>query len=252
MEGRLSADMLMDFEKELLSRAEWVKDILAEAGADGVVLGLSGGKDSALAAIICRMATPSVTGIIMPCESSRNYSKDKANALLLAEKFDVKTLEVDLTPVKKAFREQVEGLDENQNPMAYANMNPRLRMITLYNYAQRKNYLVCGTGNRSEALMGYFTKWGDGAYDFNPIGDLTVREIYKLLTFAECPEEIIKEPPSAALFEGQTDEGEMGITYDEIDEYILNGSATETAREKIETASKRAEHKRTLGRVYPD
>ena len=241
----------MDFAKELLSRAEWVKELLAEAGASGVVLGLSGGKDSALAAIICRMATPNVTGIIMPCESKRNYEKDKTHALALAEKFDVKTLEVDLTPVKLAFRAAVDDLDENRNPMAYANMNPRLRMITLYNYAQRKNYLVCGTGNLSESTMGYFTKWGDGAFDFNPIGDLTVREIYKLLTYAECPEEIIKEPPSAALFEGQTDEQEMGITYEEIDEYLLNGNASEEARAKIEAASKRAEHKRTLGRVYP-
>ena len=129
----------MDFEKEMMARAAWVKEVLAEAGADGVVLGLSGGKDSALAAIICRMATPNVGGIIMPCESKRHYSKDKDNALKLAEKFDVKTLEVDLTPVKQAFREVLKELDESQTPMAYANINPRLRMITLYNYAQRKN-----------------------------------------------------------------------------------------------------------------
>ena len=241
----------MDFEKEMMARAEWVKEVLAEAGADGVVLGLSGGKDSALAAIICRMATPNVVGIIMPCESKRNYSKDKNNALKLAEKFDIKTLEVDLTPVKQAFREVLKDLDESQTPMAYANINPRLRMITLYNYAQRKNYLVCGTGNRSEATMGYFTKWGDGAYDFNPIGDLVVRDIYKLLRYAECPEEIINEPPSAALFEGQTDEQEMGITYREIDDYILDGIAEEEVKNKIDRAFARSVHKRTLGRVYP-
>ena len=242
----------MDFEKEMINRAAWVRELMKEAGAKGIVLGLSGGKDSALAAIICRMATPEVVGIIMPCESKRNYEKDKRLALLLAEKFDVRTLEVDLTPVKQAFRLAVEGLDESQTPMAYANMNPRLRMITLYNYAQRKNYLVCGTGNRSEITMGYFTKWGDGAYDFNPIGDLTVREVYKLLRYAECPEEIIKEPPSAALFEGQTDEQEMGITYREIDDYILDGVAEEEVKAKIDAAFCRSEHKRTLGRIYPE
>ena len=219
----------MDFEKEMINRAAWVRELMKEAGAKGIVLGLSGGKDSALAAIICRMATP-----------------------VLAEKFDVRTLEVDLTPVKQAFRLAVEGLDESQTPMAYANMNPRLRMITLYNYAQRKNYLVCGTGNRSEITMGYFTKWGDGAYDFNPIGDLTVREVYKLLRYAECPEEIIKEPPSAALFEGQTDEQEMGVTYREIDDYILDGVAEEEVKAKIDAAFCRSEHKRTLGRIYPE
>ena len=129
----------MDFEKEMINRAAWVRELMKEAGAKGIVLGLSGGKDSALAAIICRMATPEVVGIIMPCESKRNYEKDKRLALLLAEKFDVRTLEVDLTPVKQAFRLAGEGLDESQTPMAYANMNARLRMITLYNYAQRKN-----------------------------------------------------------------------------------------------------------------
>ena len=241
----------MEFEKTVLERVNWIKEILAEAGAKGIVLGMSGGKDSALVGILCRMATPNVTGIIMPYQSRRNLGEDRDHALMLNEKFDIQTLEVDLTPVKEAFETVLLPLDANQNPMAYANMNPRLRMITLYNYAQRKNYLVCGTGNLSERTMGYFTKWGDGAFDFNPIGDLTVREIYKLLTYAECPEEIIKEPPSAALFEGQTDEQEMGITYEEIDEYLLNGNASEEARAKIEAASKRAEHKRTLGRVYP-
>ena len=207
----------MDFEKEIMARAAWIREILEESGAKGIVFGSSGGKDSALVGILSRIATPNVTGIVMPCGSKRNYEKDRNYALDLAEKFDIKTLEVDLTPVKEAFVAAVEALDESQNPMAYANMNPRLRMITLYNYAQRKGYLVAGTGNRSEIRMGYFTKWGDGAYDLNPIGDLTVSEVYKLLTYLECPQEIIDEPPSAALFEGQTDEAEMGVSYADIE-----------------------------------
>ncbi len=241
----------MDFEKDIMARVKWIRDLLGEAGAKGVVLGMSGGKDSALVGILCRMATPNVTGIIMPCESKRNYNEDKVDALQLCDKFDIKALEVDLTPVKQSFREVLADLDENQNPMAYANINPRLRMITLYNYAQRKGYLVAGTGNKSEATMGYFTKWGDGAYDFNPIGDLTVEEIYKLLRYLECPVSIIDKAPSAALFEGQTDEKEMGLTYAELDKYILTGEATPEVRKKIETANRRSEHKKTLGRVYP-
>lgn len=241
----------MDFEKEIMARAAWIREILAESGAKGIVFGSSGGKDSALVGILSRIATPNVTGIIMPCGSKRNYEKDKRHALDLAEKFDIRTLEVDLTPVKEAFVAAVEALDESQTPMAYANMNPRLRMITLYNYAQRKGYLVAGTGNRSEMRMGYFTKWGDGAYDFNPIGDLTVTEIYKLLTYLECPQEIIDEPPSAALFEGQTDEAEMGVSYADIDRYILTGIAEPDVKKIIDAADKRADHKRSLGRIYP-
>ena len=241
----------MDFEKEIMARAAWIREVLEESGAKGIVFGSSGGKDSALVGILSRIATPNVTGIVMPCGSKRNYEKDKRHALDLAEKFDIKTLEVDLTPVKEAFVAAVEALDESQNPMAYANMNPRLRMITLYNYAQRKGYLVAGTGNRSEIRMGYFTKWGDGAYDLNPIGDLTVSEVYKLLTYLECPQEIIDEPPSAALFEGQTDEAEMGVTYADIDRYILTGIAEPDVKKIIDAADKRADHKRSLGRIYP-
>ncbi len=241
----------MELQKEIMARVAWIKEMLEESGAKGIVLGMSGGKDSAIVGILCRMATPNVTGIIMPCESKRNYTEDKDDAILLCEKYDIKTLEVDLTPVKECFRNLVEDLDENQNPMAYANMNPRLRMITLYNYAQRKGYLVAGTGNRSEVTMGYFTKWGDGAYDLNPIGDLTVEEIYKLLRYLECPLSIIEKAPSAALFEGQTDEQEMGVTYADLDRYILTGEATPEVKEKIESAKRRSAHKKHLGRVYP-
>lgn len=241
----------MELQKEIMARVRWIKDMLEESGAKGIVLGMSGGKDSALVGILCRMATPNVTGIIMPCESKRNYEEDKDDAIELCEKYDIKTLEVDLTPVKECFRNLVTDLDENQNPMAYANMNPRLRMITLYNYAQRKGYLVAGTGNKSEITMGYFTKWGDGACDLNPIGDLTVEEIYKLLAYLECPLAIMKKAPSAALFEGQTDEQEMGLTYADLDRYILTGEATPEVKEKIESAKRRSAHKKSLGRIYP-
>ena len=240
---------------DVKERVEWIKSVVKDAHADGIVYGNSGGKDCSLVSILCKMACDNTVGIIMPCESSRNYGQDMSDAKAVADKFGIKNIIIDVTKGKQAMCDALKPVldvaSDDGRKKALMNINPRLRMITLYNYAQRKNYLVCGTGNLSERTMGYFTKWGDGAFDFNPIGDLTVREIYKLLTYAECPEEIIKEPPSAALFEGQTDEQELGITYEEIDEYLLNGNASEEARAKIEAASKRAEHKRTLGRVYP-
>ncbi len=241
----------MDYAKSVRERVQWIKDLLSESGAKGVVLGMSGGKDSVLVAILARMATPNVTGIIMPCQSKRNYGEDRDHGLMICEKYDVKVLEADLTEVKEAFEKVLLPLDESQTPMAYANVNPRLRMITLYNYAQRKGYLVAGTGNRSEKTMGYFTKWGDGACDFNPIGDLTATEVIEMLYYLECPTCIMEKAPSAGLFEGQTDEQDMGITYKELDTYLLTGVATKEVKEKVDNAERRCEHKRTMGRVFP-
>jgi NAD+ synthase len=112
------------------------------------------------------------------------------------------------------------------------NIAPRLRMAVLYSIAQSKNCLVAGTGNKSEATVGYFTKWGDGAYDFNVIADLTVTEIYEFLRYLNAPDQIIEKAPSAGLFDGQTDEGEMGIKYADIDRYILDGGGEEEVSKK--------------------
>ena len=202
------------------------------------------GKDSVLTGILCKMATDNVTGIIMPCSSKSNFTTDREHALIIHNQFGIETLEVDLTPIKELFSEKLKDLCSEQTPMAYANINPRLRMITLYNYAQRKNYLVAGTSNRSERTMGYFTKWGDGACDFNPIADLTVREVYDMLSFLKVPSFIMEKEPSAGLYEGQTDEAEMGITYNEIDDYLLLDKASEEVRQKIERAYSLTKHKR--------
>ncbi|MDR3277283.1 MAG: NAD(+) synthase, partial [Oscillospiraceae bacterium] len=154
----------------------------------------------------------------------------------------IETRELDLAGVKKTFigalSSQIKVAD-----MAAANMSARLRMITLYAAAASENRVVAGTGNRSEAYMGYFTKWGDGAHDFNPIGDLTVTEIYEFLRFLGAPEAVITKAPSAALFDGQTDEDEMGITYARIDDYLINGKVTPDDKALIERFHARAAHK---------
>ena len=134
--------------------------------------------------------------------------------------------------------------------MAKANINPRLRMIALYAIAASENRLVAGTGNRSEIYMGYFTKWGDGASDFNPIADLTVRETYEFLEYLKAPRCIIDKAPSAALFEGQTDEQEMGISYAAIDSYLLEGTADAKDLAIMERYHKNSEHKRHMPNVY--
>lgn len=238
--------------ENIQKRVNWIKSILQEARAKGVVVGMSGGKDCTLVGILCKMATENVSGIIMPCEASRNYGEDKKDALLVNEKYNIKTIEVDLTAAKKELRKVLYPISDSQYEMAYANINPRLRMIVLYNYAQREGYLVAGTGNRSERTMGYFTKWGDGAYDFNPIGDMTATEIYEMLRYLECPESIIKKAPSAGLLDNQTDEEDFGVTYEELDNYILTKQADERVKNIVDKAYKSTKHKREQVRIYPN
>ena len=233
-------------------RVEWIKEVVSNAHAKGIVFGNSGGKDCTLVGILCKMAIENVECIIMPCESKRNFLIDRDDALLVSEKYNIKTLEVDLTPVKKAFREQLKDIVSEESTMSYANMNPRLRMTTLYAYGYFKNYLVAGTGNRSERTMGYFTKFGDGGYDLNPIADLTATEVFEYLEVLSAPRQIIDKEPSAGLFEGQTDEKEMGITYKDLDTYILTGEGTKETKELVDKTFNRTKHKRAPLLNYPN
>ena len=242
---------MRDYKEETQKRVDFIKDILKNSGAKGIVYGNSGGKDCTLVGILCKMACDNVLGVMMPCQSKRNYTEDIEDGLNAAKQYNIETVTVDLTETKEALKKAVENVYE-VNGLADANMNPRLRMITLYSLAQEKNYLVAGTGNRSERHMGYFTKWGDGACDFNPISDLTVKEVYEFLRYLDAPLNIINKAPSAALYEGQTDEKEMGISYEKIDNYLLFGQAEKEDKELIDKAFKRSEHKRTMPAFYKE
>lgn len=248
----------MDVNKTIAQRVEWIKSILAESGAKGVIYGNSGGKDCTLVGALCKMATDNVLGVIMPCGSSRNYGSDRDDAIDAGNKFGIEQIEVDLTETKGCFMKALGGnLEENHVSdyalkMAGANVNPRLRMSVLYALGQSKGYLVAGTGNLCEITMGYFTKWGDGACDFNPIADLTVPEIYELLSALDAPENIISKAPSAGLYEGQTDEKDMGVTYDAITAYCRGGEVDEDDRKKIDRAYRTTAHKRRMPRYFPD
>jgi len=241
--------LMRNWQIEINKRVEFIKSRISEAKAEGIVYGNSGGKDCALVGILARLATKNVTAVIMPCGSKSNYNQDRIDALKVCEKFDIAHIEVDLTDVKKTLTQNISKA-EKITDAALTNIAPRLRMTTLYAVAQSKNCLVAGTGNASEAFMGYFTKWGDGAYDFDVIADLTVTEIYEFLRYLDAPESVITKAPSAGLFEGQTDEGEMGVTYREIDEYITTGKTNAESAEIIEKYHARSEHKRRLPYRY--
>lgn len=234
---------MRDYAKEFDSRVAFIRSLVESSHTAGIVFGNSGGKDSALVGILCKAACENTVGIIMPCASKRNFELDADDGRVLAEQYDIETRLIDLTPVREAEMAQLDGITK-LNDAAITNIAPRLRMTTLYAVAAAENRLVAGTGNRSEAYMGYFTKWGDGAHDFNPISDLTATEIFEFLEYLKAPRCIIDKAPSAGLFDGQTDEQEMGVTYKAIDEFLIKGTASEADLAVIRRFHERSEHKR--------
>ena len=234
---------MRDYAAETEKRIQFIRQALADAHADGILFGNSGGKDSALVGILCKLACENTEGIIMPCSSKRNFTIDKDDGMEVANQFGIKTRVLDLTAQKELAMENLSAI-ATLSDAAIANIAPRLRMISLYAVAASENRLVAGTGNASEFYMGYFTKWGDGAYDLNPIADLTATEIFEFLRYLKAPEAVITKAPSAGLFEGQTDEEDMGVTYAAIDKYITTGQANEKDKAIIDRYHARSDHKR--------
>lgn len=225
--------------------AEWLEEKVVAAGASGVVVGLSGGIDSAVSACIAKRAFPDDTlAIMMPCKSDVN---DLQHAQLLAEANKICYSIVDLGNAYDSLLDIYEkAMESEKQILLRANIKPRLRMTTLYYFAQANNYLVLGTSNKSEIAIGYATKYGDNAVDIQIIGDLLKKEVYALADYLEIPEVIINKPPSAGLWKDQTDEQEMGLTYKELDEYLDSNSGSEETITRIKEMICRSEHKRSL------
>jgi NAD+ synthase len=223
----------------------WIKGRVKHSGTKGIVLGLSGGIDSAVVSALCKEAVgkDKLLVLFMPCNSNPQDLKD---AKLVAAKLGLKSKLVDLSSVYNNFLEIL----PSACGLALGNLKPRLRMCTLYYFANKLNYLVCGTGNKSELMVGYFTKYGDGGVDILPIADLFKRQVRRLAFELKIPQGIIAKPPTAGLWQGQTDEGEMGITYDELDDILdkLCNNKKQTASSvkvnKIKKMYSSSEHKR--------
>ena len=240
---------MRDYAEEFEKRVAWIRSLVESAHAKGVVFGNSGGKDSALVGILCKAACADTVGVLLPCASKRSYGLDADDGRALAAAYGIETRTVDLSPVREALVKEL-GEAAELGDMALNNLAPRLRMTALYAVAAAENRLVAGTGNRSEIYMGYFTKWGDGASDFDPIADLTATEVFAFLEYLGAPRQIIDKAPSAGLFDGQTDEQEMGVSYRAIDRYLLEGTAEAADRAVIERFHSRSEHKRRPIVVY--
>jgi len=184
-----------------------------------------------------------MVGVLMPCHSSR---EDMKHAQALATQFSIPTKTVVLDSIFDALLKALPNneVDPNVSRLAEANLKARLRMLTLYYFANRLGYMVAGSGNRSELSVGYFTKYGDGGADILPLGNLVKGQVKELAGFLSIPQQIIDKPPSAGLWEGQTDEGELGLSYEELDRYLVTGEATSELKEKIESMIAATKHKR--------
>ncbi len=232
--------------------ADWLRDYLVDSGADGFVLGLSGGVDSATAAGLAVLAVgpESVLTAILPCHSD---PLDRQLAEQVIRAFSLRSVTISLDD---AFDALMERLPPTQHRLAIANIKPRLRMTALYYLAQTHNYLVLGAGNKSELLVGYSTKYGDAGVDLLPLGDLYKTEVWQLARELGVPREVVERPPSAGLWPGQTDEDELGIAYEELDrvlEAIVSGERERVdpdTLEKVKGMISSSAHKRTLPPVY--
>jgi len=241
----------MEVERLSNNIVTWIKEIVTTASCQGVIFGMSGGVDSSVLAVLCSRALPeSCLGLIMPCYSDE---EDRLHAEMVAEKFEIPTKTITLDGVYDYF---LTILPENTNnaargKLARSNIKPRLRMTVLYYFANQMKYLVIGSSNRCELYVGYFSKHGDGAVDALPLGNLVKSQVRQLASYLGVPDEIVKKPPSAGLWRGQTDEYEMGITYDQLDRYLLTGEGTSKMKEKIETMVKMNYHKSCLPYIPP-
>ncbi len=223
--------------------SQWIREQVQNANCEGTVIGLSGGVDSSVVAALCSKAFPDHTlGLIMPCYSN---SQDEKDAKLLAGDLGIETKYINLSPSYDTLKEKLDQI-EFAPEMALANIKPRLRMTVLYYYAQTNKYLVVGTGNKSENLLGYFTKYGDGAVDIAPLANLTKLEVYQLAKALHLPPSIIQKPPSAGIINGQTDEEELGFSYVEMEKYFSGEKIDPEVREKIEKLIETSQHKRSM------
>ncbi|MEW6188584.1 MAG: NAD(+) synthase [Actinomycetota bacterium] len=224
----------------------WIREQVHLAGCEGVVVGLSGGVDSSVTAVLCKKAFPNNSlVVILPCHSDPG---DIESARLVAEKFDIDSTTVVLDEVFDLLLPKLSAADScsRRKEMAIANLKPRLRMIALYYFANSCNYLVVGTGNKSELTVGYFSKYGDGGVDIMPLGNLLKTQVRELARELGIPKEIIEKPPSAGLWRGQTDEEELGVTYEELDQYLLTGKASREIKDKIDRLIEASVHKRQM------
>lgn len=242
----------MKLEQYLDEIVKFLQEQVKNANAKGLIVGLSGGIDSAVVALLIKKAFPNnYLTLVMPCFSPQ---VDLDYAAKLVHKHNLKSEVVNLDEAFISFKKVLEkDLHPEKSKIVMGNLKARLRMNTLYAYAQNHNYLVVGTDNADEWHIGYFTKFGDGGVDVLPIVHLLKRDVFAAAKILGVNDEIIVRTPTAGLWEGQTDEQEMQFSYHELDQYLA-GEKRQVSKEvqaKIEALHQASEHKRTLAPQAP-
>lgn len=245
---------------------EFIKETVQNANSTGVVLGLSGGIDSAVVAYLAvkALGASNVRGYILPTKTTSK--QDLEDAKLVQEKLSIEGKTICIDELHESILKQMyeEKQPENNFSLASSNIKPRLRMTILYYFATIYNSLVIGTGNKTELNVGYFTKHGDGGVDLLPIGDLYKEEVIKVAKALDVPEQIIEKPPTAGLLPDQTDEKELGMTYHTLDRLLYlyldeNNSPEEISEklgldipevERIIRLNKHSQHKRNTAPIF--
>ena len=241
---------MFDVKKEVDGITNFIKEYFKNNNLKGVVLGISGGKDSAVVAALFARAIGSenVLGVTLPCHSEKT---DKSDAQLVADKYGFELINLDLTPVYDSFINEVNKLgnySEEELKNSNINIKPRLRMSSVYYLAalysaiKGGTYVVAGTSNKCELYVGYFTKGGDSTYDIGVLNNYTVSEVIQIGEYLEVPEAVIHKVPSDGL-SGQSDEDKLGVKYNDIASVIDGEEVKSEVKEKVLSLHRSANHK---------
>lgn len=256
--ARLGVKPVIDVDEEIRRRVDFLKTHVRQAGASGLLIAISGGVDSAVAAGLCKKATDELSsetgkeyrtlGVFQPC----GRQEDIEDSYSVAKAFDLKyTVETNIADAVDEIALETEhalrsiGVHRHLSVPGRGNIKARTRMVVQYALAFELNLLVVGTDHASEALTGFFTKWGDGAVDITPLSSLNKRQIRLLAARLGVPQRIIDKVPTAGLWEGQTDEKELGISYEDNSDYLEGKTVDPAVSEKLEHLYRKTEHKRS-------
>ncbi|MCE3198612.1 ammonia-dependent NAD(+) synthetase [Paenibacillus sonchi] len=249
----------IDVEAEVRKRVDFLKAYVLEAGAGGLLIAISGGVDSAVAAGLCKRATDELTA-----EEGKDYmtlgvfqpygeQEDIAHSYAVAEAFGLThkaetNIEEAVNEIALEVEHSLKSLGQHRHitHQGKGNVKARTRMVMQYALAFENNLLVVGTDHASEAITGFYTKWGDGAVDITPLSSLNKRQVRQLAAFLGVPADIVTKAPTAGLWPGQTDEAELGITYEENSDYLEGKNVSPEAAKKLENFYRRTAHKRNV------
>lgn len=255
---RLGVKPTIDPEAEIRRRIDFLKEYVKQSGTTGLLIAISGGLDSAVVAGLCKRATDELSaesgreymtlGVFQPYSEQADISDSYATAKAFQLKHRVETNvgeAVDEITLEVEHSLKQLGFPRHISRGSKGNVMARTRMVMQYALAQELNLLVVGTDHASETITGFYTKWGDGAVDIHPLSSLNKRQVHLLGTYLGVPQSVLDKVPTAGLWEGQSDETELGIKYEDINDYLEGKDIAADAREKLEQQYIRSEHKRS-------